>query len=243
MSEENIVNNNLENENLNNTDLADTELSAEVSQVEDLQVDPADINALVEALIFASLEPLSVSRIVQVTGLNAEEVEKAINDLQSKNVDEQSGLELVCVADKYQFRTKAKFAGFIRDLRAGRPRKLSLQALETLAIVAYRQPIVKSDIEKIRGVDATPTLKTLLDRQIIKIVGHQNTVGQPALYGTTEEFLKLFGLASLSELPTLRDLKELEEPSDEDTIENVIEMENEDLHNTEEVEQALVENQ
>jgi segregation and condensation protein B len=87
---------------------------------------------------------------------------------------------------------------------------LSAAALETLAIVAYRQPIVRSDVEKIRGVDCTPTIKTLLERGLIKILGHQASVGQPALYGTTEEFLKLFGLNSLSELPTLRDLQELE---------------------------------
>ena len=87
---------------------------------------------------------------------------------------------------------------------------MSGPALETLAVIAYRQPIVRSDMEKIRGVDVTPTLKTLLDRRLIRIVGHQETVGQPALYGTTDDFLKVFGLSSLSQLPTLRDLKELD---------------------------------
>ena len=95
-------------------------------------------------------------------------------------------------------------------MKAGRPRRLSPPALETLAIVAYRQPIVKSDVEKIRGVDATPTLKTLLEKGFVRIVGHRDSVGQPALYGTTEKFLHVFGIRSLSELPTLRDLKELE---------------------------------
>ena len=80
--------------------------------------------------------------------------------------------------------------------------------------MAYRQPIVKSDIEKLRGVDATPTLKTLLERNLIRIAGHLPTVGQPALYGTGEEFLKVFGISSLSELPTLRDLKDLEDPGE-----------------------------
>ncbi len=88
--------------------------------------------------------------------------------------------------------------------------------METLAIVAYRQPIVRSDVEKIRGVDATPTLKTLIDRGFIKIVGHQETIGQPALYGTTQQFLEVFGLSSLAELPTLRDLQQLEVHADVD---------------------------
>ena len=131
---------------------------------------------------------------------------------------EESGIELVCIAGKYQFRTRGKFGSFIREMRAGRPRRLSGQALETLAIVAYRQPIVKADVEKIRGVDATPTIKTLLERKLIKIVGHQASVGQPALFGTTEEFLKLFGLSSLTELPSLRDIKELEsDPGESDS--------------------------
>ena len=99
---------------------------------------------------------------------------------------------------------------YLTALRAAKPKKLSTQALETLAIVAYRQPIVKSDVEVIRGVDATPTIKTLLDRKLIKIVGYQDSVGHPALYGTTERFLELFGLESLRELPNLRELEAIE---------------------------------
>jgi segregation and condensation protein B len=121
-----------------------------------------------------------------------------------------NGFELLKVADKYQFRTRAIFAPYIRELKAERPRRLSAAALETLAVVAYRQPVVKSDIERIRGVDVTPTLKTLLERALVKIVGHQPTAGQPALYGTTEEFLRLFSLNSLAQLPSLRDLREFE---------------------------------
>ena len=98
----------------------------------------------------------------------------------------------------------------MRALKASAPKRLSNPALETVSIIAYRQPIVKSDIERIRGVDATPTLKTLIERDLVKIVGHQPSVGQPALYGTTDGFLKLFGLKSLSDLPTLRDLEELQ---------------------------------
>jgi segregation and condensation protein B len=92
---------------------------------------------------------------------------------------------------------------------AVKPRKLSQAALETLSVVAYQQPIVKSEIDKIRGVDVAPTLKTLLERKIIKIIGYQASVGQPSLYGTTDDFLRIFGLSSLAELPALRDLRAL----------------------------------
>lgn len=174
------------------------------------ELEPDECEALVEALIFAAGEPLSVERICSISKLSVEQVQEIIARLTERYLAATSGLELVCVAESYQFRTKNLYSPFIRELRAGRPRRLSAQALETLAIVAYRQPIVKSDIEKIRGVDATPTLKTLLERRLIRIAGHQATVGQPALYGTTDEFLKLFGLKSLGELPTLRDLKEID---------------------------------
>lgn len=169
-----------------------------------------DLSALIEALLFASGEPLAPEKICEVARCDEAALASALAGIEERLRAETSGFSLVHVAGKYQLRTKPQFADFIRELRASRPRRLSQPALETLAIVAYRQPIVKSDIEKIRGVDVSPTLKTLLDRNIIKIVGRQPTVGQPALYGTTEEFLKLFGLNSLGELPTLRDIKELE---------------------------------
>jgi segregation and condensation protein B len=166
--------------------------------------------ALVEALIFANGEPLAPERVCEVSGIEPAELEEILALLLKRYADSNTGIELVCVAAKYQFRTRPQFSEIIRELKAKRPKKLSPSALETLSVVAYRQPIVKSDIEQIRGVDATPTIKTLLEKRLIKITGHKATVGQPALYGTTEEFLEVFGLSSLSELPTLRDLKELE---------------------------------
>ena len=166
--------------------------------------------ALVEAMIFAHGEPLALSAIAEVTGIPEIEVREAVGHIRTQLVERGSALELVEVGTRFQFRTRMEFSRFVRELKAGRPRRLSAPALETLAVVAYRQPIVRSDIEKIRGVDVTPTLKTLLERKLVRIVGHQETVGQPALYGTTDDFLKVFGLSSLSQLPTLRDLKELD---------------------------------
>jgi segregation and condensation protein B len=165
---------------------------------------------LVEAILFANGDPADLERLLLISRLNEDQLQRALSTLKERGSSDASGCELVQVAGKYQLRTKAMFSEYLREIKAEPPRRLSAAALETLAIVAYRQPIVRSDVEKIRGVDCTPTIKTLLERGLIKILGHQASVGQPALYGTTEEFLKLFGLNSLSELPTLRDLQELE---------------------------------
>jgi segregation and condensation protein B len=178
------------------------------------QFDEAERQALVESLLFVSGEPLSKGKIAEVIGLSRPEVDDLIESVKMKLSLDESGVELFEVGGKLQLRTKPQFGLFVKQLRATRPKKLSQQAMETLAIVAYRQPIVRSDVEKIRGVDATPTLKTLIDRGFIKIVGHQETIGQPALYGTTQQFLEVFGLSSLAELPTLRDLQQLEVHAD-----------------------------
>jgi segregation and condensation protein B len=166
--------------------------------------------ALIEALILASGEPIAAKRLAEASKLDEAVVETVLKTITEKYSAETFGFELVNVAGQYQFRTKSQFAEAVRLLKGSLPRRLSAAALETLAIVAYRQPIVRSDIERIRGVDVTPTLKTLLERGLVRIVGHQSSVGQPALFGTTDEFLKLFGLGSLAELPTLSDLRELE---------------------------------
>lgn len=196
------------------------------------ELEGIDRMGLVEALIFTHNEPIGVARLKQVSGISENELKDTLESIQMKYELEDFGFELVSVAGKYQFRTKAAFAPFVRKLKAGLPRKLSAAALETLAIIAYRQPIVKSDIENLRGVDATPTLKTLIERRIIKIVGHRASVGQPALYGTTDEFLKIFGLRSLTELPTLRDLKELDADPGEGRHEEADEEVDEDIDDT-----------
>lgn len=171
---------------------------------------------ILEALIFAYGEPLTVEAVASTQGWPEDVVRVAFKAVQDKFANLGLGFSLSCVGGRYQFRTLPDIAPHLQALKAGGPRRLTGQALETLAIVAYRQPIVKSDIEKLRGVDATPTLKTLLDRDLIKVVGQQATVGQPSLYGTTDEFLKIFGLKSLAELPQLRELNEIEiDPGEE----------------------------
>ncbi len=188
----------------------ESEAESETAPVEEVFYAGEELKPLVESLLFAYGEPLSAQRIAEIAHVDQDVIESILFELVEQSKAPECGVELVRVADKYQYRTKSRFASAIRVLKAGKPRRLSGAALETLAIVAYRQPVVKSDVEKIRGVDVSPTLKTLIERNFVRIVGHQQTVGQPALYGTTDEFLKIFGLNSLAELPSLRDLAEFE---------------------------------
>ncbi len=165
--------------------------------------------ALLEALLLAHGEPIAVVKLQEIMKCSKEDFAAALAVLQERCAAPQHGVEVVQVASKLQLRTKAVFADQVRELMAVKPKKLSQAALETLAVIAYQQPVVKSEVDKIRGVDVAPTIKTLLERKLVKIIGYQASVGQPALYGTTEDFLKIFGLKSLSELPNLRDLKAL----------------------------------
>ena len=168
------------------------------------------LEAVIEAIVLAHGEPVSLESIRELTGCKAEALSQAIENLKERYLANNSGMELATVGGKIQLRTKPVCAPIVRAFIAVKPRRLSGQALETLAVVAYQQPVVKSEIERIRGVDVSPTLKTLMERNLVQIVGVQPTAGQPALYGTTEEFMKIFGLGSLAELPTLREFKALE---------------------------------
>jgi len=191
-----------------------------------------DLQPAIEAMLLANGEPLGTLRISEILEVKEECVIEAILKIQKACVGH--GFELVNIAGQYQYRTRSQYARFVQALQAIKPRRLSHAALETLAIVAYRQPVLKADIEKIRGVDATPTLKTLLDKNLVKIVGHKEAVGQPALYGTGEEFLKLFGMSGLTDLPTLRELKEFGKDPGENTLGEKINIKEEHEENKQE---------
>ena len=126
---------------------------------------------------------------------------------------QERGLVLQQVSGGYQFRTRSQFSVWVQQLIAGRPVRLSRAQLETLAIVAYRQPITRPEIDDIRGVDSSATLKLLIDRALIRVLGKKEEVGRPMLYGTTKEFLDFFSLGDLRELPTLREYSELSDES------------------------------
>ncbi len=165
---------------------------------------------IIEALIFASEKPLREDDITRViSGVSPKDVREALKDLVRIYNEGSGGIYIAEAAGGYQFRTRPEFASFIRDLLETRSKKLSRAAMETLAIAAYRQPVLRSDIERIRGVDSGGVIKLLLDKKLIKILGRKDAPGRPLLYGTTKEFLETFGLKNLKSLPTLREMEEL----------------------------------
>ena len=165
-----------------------------------------------EALIFSSETPLTVDRIKAVLGeTDRQEILGALQEIETDYSARRGGFYLFEVAGGYQFRTRADMAPWIKKLRGIKPAGLSQAALETLAVIAYRQPATKQEIEKVRGVDVSGALKGLLERKLVRMLGRKNVPGKPMIYGTTKRFLEVFNLKDLSELPTLRELKELQE--------------------------------
>ncbi len=165
---------------------------------------------VIEALVLASPEPLTAARIGRVVPeCNAALVRELIKELNEKYAKNDHAFEIWEVGGGYQVRTRAEFSGYLQKLQKQRPLRLSTASLETLAIVAYKQPATRAEIEYVRGVDAGAVLKGLLDRGLVKITGHKEVPGRPMLYGTTRRFLEIFGLDSLKNLPALRELEDL----------------------------------
>jgi len=172
--------------------------------------------AVIEALLFTSETPLTAERMAEILpDTEKKEIVSHLEGLMREYEARGGGICLQEVAGGFQFRTRSDLAPWIRKLKAGRPAMLSPAAMETLAVVAYRQPLVKSEIDRIRGVDVSGALKGLLDKKIVRIVGRKDVPGKPIIYGTTRKFLEVFNLRDLSELPTLRELKDLPDQPDE----------------------------
>lgn len=170
-----------------------------------------ELKPIIEALIFASEKPLSIDRMKEIVeDADRKDIIRCLSTLQEEYRDGR-GFYLAEVAEGYQFRTRPRYATYLQKLYKIKAPKFSQPALETLAIIAYRQPITRAEIEALRGVDAGGVVKTLLDKKLIKIVGKKDVPGRPLIYGTSKEFLEAFGLKDLKSLPTLRDLAELGE--------------------------------
>lgn len=169
------------------------------------------LQSAVEALIFASEDPISVQMIGKIlSDYSRQEIEEAISKIRAEyDGDLKRGIALIGVAGGYQFRTKGIHADLIKALFEDPPMRFSKASLEVMAIVVYRQPITRSEIEKVRGVDSGGVLKTLLERDLIRIIGRSEVVGRPLLYATSEKFLKVFGLPDLNSLPSLAEFEAL----------------------------------
>jgi segregation and condensation protein B len=169
----------------------------------------AEVEAVLEALLFATTQPLNVKRLsVLMNGVPEEEIQQALGGLQERYQGEACGLALMEVAGGWQVATRPEVADWVLRLHKHRRRQaLSPSLLETLAIVAYKQPITRAEIEAIRGVDCGSALRSIQDAGLCEIVGRKDTLGKPPIYGTTELFLKTFGLKDLEQLPSVGELK------------------------------------
>jgi segregation and condensation protein B len=170
----------------------------------------SELKSIVEALIFASPEPVTIKALAKLLDTEPKEDIVAAIDALKQDYDRPGGLQLVEVAGGYQIVTRPELHEWVRRLFHERTtQKLSVAALETLAVIAYRQPVTAPEIAEIRGVNTAGVVGTLVERRLVRIVGRKQVVGRPFLYGTTREFLERFGLNDLSDLPKVEDMSEL----------------------------------
>ena len=172
---------------------------------------PHEVSGAIEAILLAADGPVSENQLnawLALPGLGA--VRKGLDAIRTRLDQHRGGYRLIHVAKGWQLRTDPRFATWVSHMRGGRPFKLSRAALETISIVAYRQPVTRSEVEALRGVDSGGVLRMLCERRLCGVLGRKDEPGRPLIYGTTSEFLALFGLRDLSDLPTLRDLRELQ---------------------------------
>ena len=197
----------------------------EVSAVEGARVDPAapadveegsvlplpQVRAVIEALVFASPQPITAKEIARVLqGVPREDWQKQLADLQADYARDERGLQIVEIAGGFQVTTRPEYNDWVRELLDPRtPTRLSIQALETLAVIAYKQPVTLPEIIELRGVKSGGVVKTLLEKRLIRILGRKEVVGRPILYGTTKQFLLHFGLRDLDELPKIEEFAEV----------------------------------
>ncbi|MCK6501728.1 MAG: SMC-Scp complex subunit ScpB, partial [Nitrospira sp.] len=194
--------------------LEDASAPGEASTASDSVLsDVRALKGILEALLFVTTEPIPTAKFVSLLGaVTRQDVERTLAELSRDYEQEGRGLQLVEVAGGYRLVTKGEFAPWLKRLEKTKaPSKLSRSALESLAIIAYKQPIVRAEVEQIRGVETSGVIRTLLERKLVRIVGRKEEPGRPIMYGTTKFFLEHFGLRDLSQLPPLREFKELGE--------------------------------
>ena len=159
----------------------------------------------IEAVLFAAGQPVSEVQLAEMLSVEKEHIRILLAQMKSEMEDAKRGLTILEVAGGYQLCTKAEFAETVARLAEVQPNRLSRAALETLSVIAFKQPITRAEIEEIRGVQVERVLQNLIDKELIKELGRKEVIGRPILYGTTEVFLNCFGMDSLSDLPPLPD--------------------------------------
>jgi segregation and condensation protein B len=182
---------------------------------EEKWMDDFNVRPILESLFFISDSPIRLETLVEILPeSNKEAILEGIYQIQAEYEDRSKGIELTEIAGGYQFRTKPGWAGWVNRLKKAKAVKLSQAALETLAIVAYRQPVIRPAIEEIRGVDSGSVVHTLLEKGLIKMMGRKDLPGRPIVYGTTKAFLELFSLNTLSDLPSLKEIQPPQAPEE-----------------------------
>lgn len=178
----------------------------------------APLKNIIESLIFVSLEPLTEKKIQSVLDeFSWQDIESALKDLEKDYSSENRGLQIMKAAEGYLFITKPEHDEWIRKLlKINRKNKLSPAALETLSAIAYHQPITLAEVSALRGVDASHSLKTLLQKRLIKIVGRKHSPGKPLIYRTTTKFLTYFSLESVKDLPSQEEISKILEEEEDD---------------------------
>jgi segregation and condensation protein B len=174
-------------------------------------VDKEQIRAIIESLLFAAGEALPLPRLYELVDADKKAVRAALAELQEQMNLPGRGVRLVEAAGGWQFQTSPENAAWVGRLLQSKPVRLSRPSLETLSIIAYRQPVTRPEIEEIRGVDTGGVIKTLLDHDFVQIQGRKDVPGKPLIYGTAKRFLEFFRLKSLADLPTLKEMEELQE--------------------------------
>ncbi|GHT15564.1 segregation and condensation protein B [Endomicrobiia bacterium] len=178
----------------------------------------SEVRQILEALLFVSERPLSLrelKELIKTDYADMDNIENILNELKEKYANLNKPYEIKFVADGWTFATKPQYSLWIKKLfKEKSVLKLSPAALETLAIIAYKQPITRAEIDEIRGIESSGVIDTLLDRKLVKVAGRKEALGKPLLYDTTQDFLKHFGLAHLSELPLIEDMPKDVQQSD-----------------------------
>jgi len=171
----------------------------------------SDLKNILETLIFISIEPLHLEKIrTLLTDFTSEDIQKALEELVQDYAQKNRGIQIVQVAGGYMFSTKIEYDPWIRQLlRVERKNRLSIAAMETLSTVAYHQPLTLAEISAFRGVDSSHSLKTLLQKRLVKIIGRKKSPGKPLIYRTSNRFLSYFGLESLKDLPSQEEISKI----------------------------------
>lgn len=175
-----------------------------------------DLKNIIESFLFVAEGPLTVDRIHSALAhIDKKEIRKALDELSEEYEARKGGIQLRVIAGGHQIRTRPEYKDWIKRFIQPKAFRLSKAALETIAIIAYKQPIIRSDIEHIRGVDCGGILRMLLERKLVRVLGRKEIPGRPLIYGTTKRFLEVFDLKNLKDLPTPKEIESLEKASSE----------------------------